>query len=115
MTHYNWASIEKEQLNPLFLRQVIHGDKITLARIRLGQGCIVPEHAHANEQITVLVEGKLRFHINGGELTLEPGDILHIPSHAPHAVEALEDSVAMDVFSPVREDWRRGDDAYLRR
>lgn len=115
MTLYNWAQVEKEQLNPLFIRQVIHGDKMTVARIHLAKGCIVPEHAHFNEQITVLQQGKLRFRIDGRELILEAGDVLHIPADAPHDVLALEDSLAMDVFSPPRDDWRTGDDAYLRR
>ena len=48
-------------------------------------------------------------------MVLEPGGVLHIPSGAFHQVEALEDSVAVDVFSPPREDWIRGDDAYLRK
>jgi quercetin dioxygenase-like cupin family protein len=102
-------------MNPLLVRQVIHGDKITLARLELVKGCFVPEHAHANEQITVLQKGRLRFHLSGRELILDAGSVLHIPSNAPHDVLALEDSVAMDVFSPPREDWRSGDDAYLRR
>jgi quercetin dioxygenase-like cupin family protein len=43
------------------------------------------------------------------------GEMLHIPSEVPHSVEAVEDSIAVDLFSPRREDWIRGDDAYLRR
>ncbi len=96
------------------MRQVIHGDKITIARIRLLKGCVVPEHAHHNEQITTMQEGRLRFRIGGEELILEAGDVLHIPANAPHEVLALEDTIATDVFSPTREDWRTGDDAYLR-
>ena len=115
MTRYNWASVEREQLNPLFWRQVIHGEKITIARIELGKGCIVPEHAHLNEQISMVKKGRLLFRIAGSELTLEAGDVLQIGAHEPHSVEALEDCQVMDVFSPPREDWRRGDDAYLRK
>jgi quercetin dioxygenase-like cupin family protein len=115
VTRYNWDQVEKEQLNPLLMRQVIHGDKMTVARIYLTKGCIVPEHAHANEQITVLHKGKLLFRMAGQDMVLEAGDVLHIPAHAAHQVTALEDSLAMDVFSPPREDWRTGDDAYLRR
>jgi quercetin dioxygenase-like cupin family protein len=115
VTRYNWAQVEKEQLNPLFVRQVIHGEKMTIARIHLAKGCVVPEHAHANEQITTLQEGRLRFHIAGEEIILEAGDVLHIPAYAPHDVLALEDCLATDIFSPPREDWRTGDDAYLRR
>jgi quercetin dioxygenase-like cupin family protein len=102
-------------MNPLLMRQVIHGEKITVARIELSKGCVVPEHAHGNEQLTVLQKGRLRFHLSGEEVILEAGGVLHIPCNAPHDVLALEDSVAVDVFSPTREDWRRGDDAYLRR
>ncbi len=115
MTRYNWAAVERERLNPLFWRRVIHGAQITIARIELGKGCIVPEHAHVNEQISMVEQGRLLFRIGGSELTLEAGDVLHIPAHEPHSVEALEDCKVMDVFSPPREDWRRGDDAYLRK
>jgi quercetin dioxygenase-like cupin family protein len=115
VTQYNWNQVEKEQLNPLFTRQVIHGDRLTVARIHLAKGCVVPEHAHVNEQVTMLQQGKLRFHLSGREVVLEAGDVLHIPADAPHDVVALEDTIAVDVFAPPRDDWRRGDDAYLRK
>lgn len=114
MTHYIWEQVTNEQMNPLFSRRVIHGERMTVARIRLAKGAVVPEHAHENEQITMLEEGELRFSFAGRTLVLKAGEALAIPPNAPHAVEALEDSVATDVFSPAREDWIRGDDAYLR-
>ena len=46
---------------------------------------------------------------------MNPGEVLRIPPNVPHSAEALEDCVGVDLFSPVREDWRSGDDAYLRR
>ncbi len=73
MTRYNWASVEREQLNPLFRRQAIHGEMITVARIELAKGCIVPEHAHLNEQISIVKQGRLVFRIAGSEMTLEAG------------------------------------------
>ena len=76
MTRYNWASVEREQLNPLFWRRVIHGAQITIARIELAKGCIVPEHAHVNEQISMVEQGRLLFRIGGSELTLEAGSKL---------------------------------------
>ena len=114
MTLYHWNQIEKEQLNPLFARQVIHGDKLTVARVHLSKGAVVPSHRHPSEQITMLEQGRLRFTVGGEQTLLEPGQALHIPSDALHGVEALEDSLAVDLFAPPREDWRRGDDAYLR-
>ena len=114
MQLYNWDLIEEEALNPLISRRVIHTERMTICRIRLKKGAIVPMHSHENEQITMLETGSLRFIFEQGDKVVRAGDTLAIPPHAPHRVEALEDSLAMDVFSPVREDWRRGDDAYLR-
>ena len=114
MKLYHWEEIEKEQLNPLCLRQVIHGQKMTVARIQLSKGAVVPEHRHGNEQITLLERGRLRFRIEGREVVLGAGQMLALEPEVPHGVEALEDSLAIDLFSPPREDWQRGDDAYLR-
>src|SRR5437660_11721714 len=114
MQLYNWAAIEEEQLNPLISRRVIHTERMTVCKIRLKKGAVVPMHSHENEQITVLEEGALRFIFEQGDKVLRAGETLAIPPLAPHRVEALEDSLAMDLFSPVREDWVRGDDAYLR-
>ena len=115
MNHVNWERIEEEQLNPLLSRKVIHGNHITVARIRLRKRAVVPVHSHANEQISMVESGRLRFVVDGEESVLGPGDVLRLAPHAPHMVEALEDSVAVDVFSPAREDWIRGDDSYLRK
>lgn len=114
MKHHNWNAIPEEQMNALVGRKVIHGQNITVARLRLAKGAIVPLHSHVNEQISMLESGSIRFVIDGQETILHGGESLQIPPHAPHMVEALEDSVAVDLFSPIREDWIRGDDAYLR-
>ena len=111
---YNWSDIVDEQLNPLVSRQAIHGETMTVARFRLRKWALVPLHHHANEQISTIERGKLRFVIAGEEQVVETGETITIPPHAPHSAEALEDSVAVDVFSPVRQDWIRGEDTYLR-
>lgn len=115
MPIHNWKEVKREQMNPLFTRQVIHGDTMTLARLEMQKGSAVPVHHHHNEQITMLEKGSLRFVINGEEVILHAGEILRIPPHAPHSAEALDDVIAVDLFSPPREDWIRGDDAYLRK
>jgi quercetin dioxygenase-like cupin family protein len=114
MKHYEWEKIEKEQLSSVFARQVIHADQMTVARVYLKKGAIVPRHSHVNEQITLMQEGKLRFVFDDREVLVCAGDALQIKAHEPHSAESLEDSVAIDLFSPTREDWIRGDDAYLR-
>jgi len=115
MQQYEWTRIEKEQVNPTFARQVIHGETMTVARVYLKKGGLVPEHSHHNEQISMMEQGALRFVLEGQELILKAGQVLRIPPNVPHSAEALEDSIAVDLFSPIREDWIRGDDAYLRK
>lgn len=115
MQLYEWNQVQKEQMNPLFTRQVIHGKTMTVARLQIRKGCSVPEHSHHNEQISMIEQGSLRFVLAGVEKIVKAGEVLQIPPHVPHSAEALEDCVAVDLFSPPREDWIRGDDAYLRK
>jgi quercetin dioxygenase-like cupin family protein len=115
MKVYDWGNMTLEQMNPHIARQVIHAETMTVARIYLSKGGVVPEHSHFNEQISMLQQGKLRFTMAGEERVLTAGEVIQIPPNVPHRVDALEDSVALDLFSPVREDWIRGDDAYLRK
>lgn len=110
-----WAKIAKEQMNPLLSRQAMHGETVTVARIEAKKGCVVPEHAHHNEQVSIMEKGRVKFVIGGVERVLGAGDMAHMPPNVPHHVEVLEDAVIVDVFSPCREDWKRGDDAYLRK
>lgn len=111
---HRWDDIEHEELGPATARRVVHTDRMTIARIYLKEGGIVPRHHHENEQVSYVMKGRLRFYFDDQEEEVSAGEMMQIPSHKPHKVEALEDSVALDLFQPVREDWLRGDDAYLR-
>jgi quercetin dioxygenase-like cupin family protein len=114
MALYDWEKIPLEQMNPLVSRRVMHGVQMTVAQVNLAKGAVVPEHHHPHEQTTLLQTGKLVFFMEGDEVEVNAGEMLNIPPHIPHKVEALEDSVAIDLFAPARDDWQRGDDAYLR-
>jgi len=114
MTTHRWDEIEREQLNPFVQRQAIHTERMTISRLALKVGAVVPRHHHENEQCTLMEAGRLRFLFDEGERIVGVGEVMQIPPNVPHAVEAIEDSVALDLFSPRREDWIRGDDAYLR-
>ncbi len=114
MDVYDWSTVAEERLNPSATRQVIHGSTMTVARLRLKKGALVPLHSHVNEQISLIEAGRVRFVIEGVEQIATEGHAVRIPPNAPHSVTAEEDSVALDLFSPIREDWIRGDDAYLR-
>jgi quercetin dioxygenase-like cupin family protein len=114
--HQRLATIPVEHLNPLLERQFVHGEQAMLARLLLRKGCIVPEHSHHNEQITYVLEGALRFTLNGDQVvTIAAGEMLVIPPNVKHSAEALEDTIDLDVFSPPRADWIQGTDAYLRK
>jgi quercetin dioxygenase-like cupin family protein len=115
MQLYEWDQVTKEHMNPLFVRQVIHGKTMTVARLNIRKGCAVPEHSHHNEQISMIEQGSMRFMLAGAEKIVKAGEVLQIPPHVPHSAEALEDCIVVDLFSPPREDWIRGDDAYLRK
>ena len=115
MPLYSWNSMEQEQLNPRVGRKAIFSENMTIARLELLKDGVVPEHSHVHEQITMVESGALKFRLGGAEQIVRAGEVLTIPPHLPHSVEVLEDSVVVDVFSPARDDWRRGDDAYLRR
>jgi quercetin dioxygenase-like cupin family protein len=114
--HTPLSAIPIENLNPLIERQFVHGEQAMLAKLLLRKGCIVPEHSHPNEQITYILEGALRFTLNGNEVvTVNAGEMLVIPSNVKHSAEALVDTIDLDVFAPPRADWIQGTDAYLRK
>jgi quercetin dioxygenase-like cupin family protein len=114
LRHIPWSSIPVENLNSLLGRQLIVGRDIMLAHVLLKKGCIVPEHSHPNEQVTYVLEGALKFWIDGKEIVVRAGEVLTIPPHMPHKAEAVEDTDDLDVFTPPRADWMSGKDKYLR-
>jgi quercetin dioxygenase-like cupin family protein len=109
-----WNALELEAVNPLFQRHYVFGQNTMLARILLKKGCIVPLHRHHNEQITFVLEGALKFWIDGKEIVVNGGEVLAIPPNVPHKAEALADTIDFDVFSPPRADWIGKTDQYLR-
>jgi quercetin dioxygenase-like cupin family protein len=109
-----WKNVQRESLNPLIEREMVVGDKVMLARVLMKKGAHVPLHQHHNEQVTYILEGALKFAIDGKEVVVRAGEVLCIPSNMPHEAWALEDTVDLDVFNPPREDWLNKTDDYLR-
>jgi quercetin dioxygenase-like cupin family protein len=114
LRHIAWSSVEVEALNPLLGRHFVVGQSVMLARVLLKKGCIVPEHSHHNEQVTYVLEGALKFWIDGQVIVVNAGEVLTIPPNMPHRVEALADTIDLDIFHPPRADWMNKTDAYLR-
>ena len=109
LRHITWDAIAVEALNPLLGRQLVVGQNIMLARVLLKKGCVVPEHSHPNEQVTYILEGALKFWIDGREIVVNAGEKLTIPPNMPHKAEAMKDTVDLDVFHPPRADWMSGE------
>jgi quercetin dioxygenase-like cupin family protein len=86
------------------LRVLAHGDRTLMAEFRLAAGHELPAHTHPHEQTGYLVRGRIRLRIGDEARELRPGDSWSVPGGVEHGADLLEDSVAVEVWSPVRED-----------
>ena len=112
---YRWDELALEKVTEMISRKIITGKREMLAQIYLKKGAVVPMHNHESEQITYVLQGALKFLINGEEITVREGEVLHIPSWVEHQAEALDDTFQLDIYSPPREDWLNKTDDYLRK
>jgi quercetin dioxygenase-like cupin family protein len=86
--------------------RAVEGERVTLGVIELDPGAVIPEHAHENEQLGVVLAGSMRFRIGDEEREVAPGSTWSIPANVPHSVEVGPDGcVAAEVFAPARDDW----------
>ena len=112
-----WEDNPREHLGPGIERRFFHGERAMVAQVFIKKGVTVPRHVHVAEQITFIIDGALRLVLgaDGDEIhEVRAGEVLIIPSNEPHSATALEDTYDLDIFSPPREDWIKGQDAYLR-
>lgn len=86
--------------------RAVHGDRITLAYVELDPDAILPEHAHENEQVGLVIAGSMRFRIGDETRDVHAGDSWCIPANVPHDVHTGADgAIVVETFSPVRSDW----------
>lgn len=102
----NLSEISSKELMPGYHAKMIHGASMSWAFWEVDKGAEVPEHHHIHEQIMHVVKGKFIFTLNGKTKTYVAGDVLVIPSNIPHSGKALTKCRLMDIFSPVREEYR---------
>lgn len=111
----SWQSLKEERLAEGLSRQVMHGEKATLSRLTARAGAGAARHYHVNEEFSWVLSGALQYNFDDRTVVVRAGEVIVVPSNVPHAVVALEDSVFVDFFAPLREDWIKGEDQYLRK
>tara|TARA_Y200000002_G_scaffold307346_1_gene263426 strand:+ start:172 stop:483 length:312 start_codon:yes stop_codon:yes gene_type:complete len=102
----NLAQIKSKELMPGCHGKMVHGHQITWAFWNIEEGATVPKHNHHHEQIMHVVDGKFEFTLDGETKLYTVGDVIHIPPNVPHSGKAITICKLMDVFSPVREEYK---------
>ncbi|MBZ5563657.1 MAG: cupin domain-containing protein [Acidobacteriia bacterium] len=108
MQLHSWDVLKQEAINDKLSRRFVSGERITMALFSFAKGGTVPRHQHDNEQLMYVLEGALKLTVGEEEVTVRGGEVLQIPSGVPHGAVALENTVDLEVFSPVRSDWLAG-------
>ena len=104
MGFYDWDKMKPEEISELYLRKVALGENIVVARVEVKEGAITHPHRHESEEIVIVLKGAWVFRLPTGEVTLRANQMLAIPPGVEHSSEALEDTQALDICTPVRYD-----------
>ena len=102
-----FSKMNKQEVRPGMVTRMVHGSAMSFICTELSKGSVIEEHSHEHEQIVNVVKGKTEVVISGSTYFMNPGDITLIEPNVLHRAKALEDSFIIDVFSPVREDYRK--------
>lgn len=106
---YKWTDLTPDHPMSGIERRRIIGEHMMLSEVLLEKGCFVPSHVHDNEQIALVVRGRIQFGLGREgspeheEMVLGAGEILHLPPNVPHSAKALEETLVLDLFSPISE------------
>ena len=106
MNNSSLKDIAAIELFPGFRAQIIHTDKVTIAHVEIKGGSLLPEHSHVHEQTIQLMSGTFEFTIGGETKVFDKPTVIVVPSNVPHTGKAITDCKIIDVFCPVREDFK---------
>ena len=115
MKFYDLNELENDEVNPSYLRKVVCGESLTIAKVEVKEGETTQMHSHDTEEVVVVLKGCWRFHLPEGDVTLKDNQVLCIPSGVEHSSEVLEDTIALDICADYRPDWLTGQDKILHR
>lgn len=100
------SDIEEKEIVPGFHGRFVHSENMTSAYWRIEKGAILPEHAHPHEQVSTVMEGQLELTLEGETRLLDTGTVAVIPPNVKHAGRAVTACRVVDVFYPIREEYR---------
>lgn len=106
MTFINLSELEEKELVPGFQVRFVHSENMTFAYWTIDPGAGMPDHAHPHEQVYNLTEGEFELTVGGETKIMKPGQVAVIPGNVPHSGKAITRCKVIDVFYPVREDYR---------
>lgn len=102
----DWENIPVEKTAKGIERQMVVGENIMICRFRFAPFTVTPVHTHPHEQMTLVIQGNVKFMIEDKACVVSPGDVLHFPPHTKHGATMLnEEVILIDIFSPIREDF----------
>ncbi len=102
----DWDNVPVEKTAEGIERQMIVGKHIMICRFRFAPFLVTPEHTHPHEQMTFVMQGNVKFFIEGEARIVSPGSVLHFPPGTCHGATMLDEEVILiDIFSPIREDF----------
>lgn len=107
MNPYLLSDIAEIEMIPGYLARFVHTDNLTLSFLTVEAGSALPEHQHPHEQVSMVLEGEFELTVSGKPVRLHPGQVLVIPSGTLHSGKAITTCKLLDVFNPVREDYRK--------
>jgi len=102
----DWSKVPVERIEEGIQRQMVVGQNVMICRFRFAPFVVTPAHSHRHEQMSLIVQGKVKFILGDEERIVSAGDVLHFPPDFRHGATMLDEEVILiDIFSPIREDF----------
>lgn len=111
---YALDTVPEEKLSDKITRQYVMGPSSMIVKWTFKKGAVVPLHFHPSEQITWIISGLAQVKSQGKTFLLKEGSIIIFPAYVPHEFTILEDTIDIDYFTPIRNDWITQTDSYLK-
>ncbi len=106
MPFIDLENIEEKEIVQGYNARFIHSENMTIAHWNIKKGCTLPEHSHIHEQLSCVTQGDFELCIDGEKKVLNSNNVAVIPANAVHSGIAITDCVIIDIFYPIREDYK---------